>query len=318
MGNTTAIQASLDKFNKILETLLLSALGNHKLMANIDRLEAPKGVKDSPVKLIVRDTASRPTAVVLYSSPVSPNLVSRGMDLAVQAKQAMGSELGSVILDPLGRGDIEGRSYTILPYCRPMFSWKPLRYIQRKVIRPAVINWLFGVTKQTKSIAAQESINKDFLEPLKYMTHLQTAGEEVNSASLRALKRLECGQWIPHHVLMHNDLWEGNILPGKPSNQNKTYKRSYGFIIIDWPGCQLKGYPIYDLVRLSQSLRLNSRQFTNELKRHCTLLGCTQEDSEGYLLSALGNIGLNPEHFPADAYVRLIESCYHYLNINSN
>lgn len=309
----TISDPGLDQLAEMLNAPLLTALGDSRLVASIERLGTKKDVKDDALKLIVRDIKSSPTAVVLYSSLTSPHLVTRGMDIAEQTKLMLGDEEGSVILDPLGRGEIEGRSYAILPYCRPLSSRRSMHYIQRHLLRPGILRWLRNVTEETVKEIAPINIESKILRPLQHVEHLRTIEEEIRLACRHALYRLESRQWIPQCVFMHNDLWEGNILLKEREAQEKGFGNNYRFVLIDWAGAMLKGYAIYDLVRVSRSMGLKGRRFAREVHRHCKLLGCTQEDAMGYLLAAIGHIGLNPESFPVEAYARLTRLCFEQL-----
>ena len=82
------------------------------------------------------------------------------------------------------------------------------------------------------------------------------------------------------------------------------------FVVIDWPGSELRGYAIFDLIRMSQSMRLNTRSLRREIASHCQLLNCGMADSLSYLLAALGHIAMNLEHFPVDAYARMADACF--------
>jgi hypothetical protein len=294
-----------------MATPLLAALGDPKLLTSIELLVAPKDIEDDVIKLISKDRNSNPTAVALYSSESSPHMVKRGMSLAKQAKSALGNELGSVILDPLGQGEIEGRSYAVLPYRRPVSSRKLMRYLQRRMLHPGLLLWLKGAAEKTAIAARDENIERDFIRPLEHIKNLKTIGEDIKLAGQRALQRLNSGTWFPRYVLMHNDLWEGNILLKRSFSLNRP---GYGFVIIDWPGCIINGYAIYDMVRLARSIRLKKDLFAMEVSRHCELLECDIEDAMGYLLAALGYLGLNLEHFPPEAYGNLTRLCFDYLN----
>ena len=70
---------------------------------------------------------------------------------------------------------------------------------------------------------------------------------------------------------------------------------------------------MYDLVRLSESFGLNPPSLSREVLAHCEILSCQQVDATSYLLAALGNIGLNLEHFPVERYLAMCEQVYAYL-----
>ena len=109
---------------------------------------------------------------------------------------------------------------------------------------------------------------------------------------------------------MHGDLWKGNILiePGA-ARPGRTRWRDR-FVVIDWPGSELHGHAIYDLIRLARSMRTPDAALRAEVRRHCDVLGASIEDAMAYLLSALGYIALHLEEFPMDKYLPMVEACH--------
>ena len=98
---------------------------------------------------------------------------------------------------------------------------------------------------------------------------------------------------------MHNDLWQGNILLNSDG----------GIVVIDWPGSVVKGYAIYDLIRLAESLRLSDRALGEQLRAHCRLLGCEPKDSVSHLAAALGHLLGDLDHFPMHLFLPLADRC---------
>lgn len=304
--------SEMKRIERLFQDPLVEALGDPGKTARIEFLTDPKGVEDDTLKLVSLDRVSRPTAVVLYSSDTSPHLVSRGMDIAQNAKLKLGDKLGSVILNPLSRGEIKGKSFTILPYRQPLSSRKIARYVQVRRIYPEVLRWLRGVVERTSEPVKRENLSGDFLKPLNHIIKMQDMDHEIRDQSVIAIHRLKSQTWKPKYVLMHGDLYKENLLfQGKRAEKNN--KEGFGFILIDWPGCLLRGYAMYDLVRLGRSIGLKKSRFMREVYGHCRLLECESQDAAGYLLAALGHIGLNLEHFPFNQYIRLIRQCFYYL-----
>ena len=112
--------------------------------------------------------------------------------------------------------------------------------------------------------------------------------DRVRAAALETLERLADGTWSPRHVLMHNDLWKGNILLDySPVSQIKNSSFQERFVITDWAGSMIRGYGMYDLIRLAQSLNLGAKQLRKNVTAHCLILGCDFADARCHLLSAL-------------------------------
>jgi hypothetical protein len=151
-----------------------------------------------------------------------------------------------------------------------------------------------------------------FAKPLARLAAISELGREVRSDAERAIQRLENGSWRPKTVLMHGDLWIGNVLlRQETSGPGGAWVDR--FVIIDWPGSMLRGYAIFDLMRLTQSIRTGERALASELIRHCQALQCDTEDSMGYLLSALGHLEMNLEQFPFDRFLGMATACHHQL-----
>jgi hypothetical protein len=138
--------------------------------------------------------------------------------------------------------------------------------------------------------------------------------DAVRVAATMARERLAAGVFRPKYVLMHGDLWKGNILLQAGRNASHTDVQRSRFAIIDWAGFEGCGYAIYDLVRLARSMRISRRRLAGELVRHCAILECTTEDARSYLLTALGHIGMTLEHFPVERYVSMSLSALSLLD----
>jgi hypothetical protein len=277
---------------------LTHALGEPAGRLAISFLSRADHVEDGTTVLLIHDEGT-PFAVALCSAPAAPKMVRKAMLRAQLAKAALGDRLGSAILTPLFEGEITGLTCAVLPYCRPLSSFRPACWLQRAFIRPRIVRWLRDCTERT---AAQDDA-AGFKESLLYVRGLAYLPRSVRASADRAYERLAVGKWRPRHALMHGDLWKGNIL-----------LRGRKFILIDWAGSAIQGYPIYDLVRLASSLRISHRALAREVSRHCAILGCAPEDARSYLLSALGHLGMNLEHFPRERYIRLVDSSIEILD----
>jgi len=264
-------------------------------------------VADSTTKACVVNARGKSVAVVLCASDRSPAMVARGVERAEQARTMLGSALGSVILKPLDTGQIEGRSYVVLPYCRTLkrshWGWK----FQRRWLVPYVLRWLHGAAEVTAVPAPA-----DFATPLGHMhehPHLSEATRHLASA---ALGRLDSGKWAPRHALDHNDFWKSNLM--LPPADRLGPRPVYPFVVIDWVGANPRGHGVYDLLRFCKSMRLDAPRIDKELRTHCEALGSDRADAMGHLLASLGHIGLNIEQFPMDRYVKLVDSCVRTLH----
>lgn len=289
---------------------LAEALGDRFGRLEISFLARADRVADGTTVLLLRDSAGQPRAVALCSAEVSPDMVQRAMRRAQAAKLALGPTLGERILDPLAEGRVRGLSYAVLPYCDRLSELPPVLWMQRAALRRPLFDWLWRATERTVRDADRATIGHSFAEPLRHLGSLKLMSGGLRAAAERAAGRLDAGAWTPKHVLMHGDLWKGNIVIAPAARPFGRWGWRDRFSVIDWAGSEIHGYAMYDLVRLAQSMHLNGAKLQCELDRHCRVLRCESTDAISHLLAALGHIANNLEHFPMDRYTRMAESCF--------
>ncbi len=275
------------------------ALAATARVGSIVPMGPPKPVADQSFKFLVRSTEGDPVAVVLCSPAISPDLVDKAMRCAREAKEALGPGLGQAVLEPLGEGRLSVRSYAILPYCQPLSEKRIVGWLERRRLRPKVFDWLLGLTRQTMRDITTADKHARFIRPLGHLAELRGASDSLRLAATHGLERLDQGRWTPRHVLMHNDLWKGNILLGGEG----------GFVVIDWPGSVINGYAAYDLVRLAESFSLSDRALGEQARAHCRQLGCEPQDLSAHLAAGLGHLSMNLDHFPMDLFLPMAEAC---------
>ena len=134
---------------------------------------------DSSQIFIVRDADEQPLGIVQLSSEASPGMVARGVARARIAEAALGPSLGRTVLLPLSEGEIEGRSYAVMPYCLP-FSGQRWRWaLERLWVAPAVLDWLHGIAATTLSAAPAVDIALRFQRPLEQLRSLVGASDRL-------------------------------------------------------------------------------------------------------------------------------------------
>lgn len=275
------------------------ALSSTARVGSIEPMGPDKPVADQTYKFLVRSREGESLAVVLCSPGVAPDLIARGARCAVEAKRALGPELGKVVLDPLAEGELKGLSYVVLPYREPLSEKRLAGWLQRRRVRPMVFSWLLGLTRQTMRDVSDADRHARFIRPLGQLAEAAGASDAVRRAGERGLNRLEQGRWTPRYVLMHNDLWKGNILLDGHG----------GFVVIDWPGSAVDGYAIYDLARLAESFGLSGGVLGEQVRAHCRVLGCDAQDAVSHLAAGLGHLLQNLEHFPMHRFLPLADDC---------
>ncbi len=290
---------SLLELRDALADPVAEALVSVARVGGIEPLGPEKPVADQTYKYLVTSSEGKRLAVVLCSPGVSPDLIARGNRCAADAKRALGEELGRVVLEPLGDGEINGLSYVVLPYREPLSERRVAGWLQRRRVGPRVLDWLLGLTRQTMCDVSEADKHARFIRPLGELAESRDVSDAVRAAAERGLRRLEAGKWVPRFVLMHNDLWKGNILLDDAG----------GIVVIDWPGSMVDGYGIYDLVRLGDSFGLSDRALGEQVGAHCRVLGCEPVDAMSHLAAGLGYLLGNLDHFPMHLFVPLADRC---------
>jgi hypothetical protein len=300
-------QLTVNEFKQHLLNPLTEVFGASIKIGEITSFFQTKGLMDETVKLMVKDSNGHNIAVVLCSSPVSPKLVARGAKNSHLAKHMLNPVLGNHILTPLYEGDFQGLSYTITRYCMPLSSNRAIWYFERALLSPLLFKWLAMITRATVTQLNSSQIETEFVIPLHHLIELDGMTDGIRSRAKQALDRIERGQWQPCQLLMHGDLWAGNIL--LDINNRDTFHIIPPFKIIDWAGSLIQGYAMYDLLRLGLSLKLTTTQMHQQIASHCQILNCDLVDASSHLLSALAYMSMNLEYFPLHRFVTTADSC---------
>lgn len=315
MKDPASLDAHIRLFARALEGPLNELLRERGGLGDMHLLCAPTEEEDDTLKLGIRDASGRPCAVLIGASPANADLVGRYVRNAAAAWRILGPSLGSVIPQAIRDGEVDGRSYVIVPFFRELSSWRPRWWVQRTLLRGSILDWLRGVAKTTVRDPTAEELESDFLDPLRRMTEDGDLDEPMRSGAARALAHAARGSWKPRYVLAHNDFYKGNILlKGKKGRGHRGSGSPYTFVVIDWAGARTKGHPLYDLVRFSISFRIRGPVFRKEVRRHCAALGCGASEAEFHLLGALAYLGCHLEFFPKPRYVACAGSCYQKLH----
>jgi len=264
---------------------------------------------DAPTALRVSDAHGRPVAAMLCSAPQAPGMVARAMRRAADARALLGEQDARHILEPLLQGRVRGLSYAVLPWCESLSAFRPLWALQRAALRPALLDWLLRLTQRTVREPVPDEREARFAAPLQHLAGSSAVGARARAAARQALQRLARGEWRARTVLMHGDLWKGNLLLRPRRSVLDAHRWADRFVVIDWPGAEVHGHAFYDLVRLSRSLGLRPDALRHEIARHCAALGCSPDDALASLLAALGQIGMALEHFPPARYAAMVDEC---------
>jgi hypothetical protein len=252
--------------------------------------------------------------VILCSSAEAPDMVQRAMDRARRSKASLPPVAAQHILDPLALGRIGALSYAVLPHCLELAAGGLAWRVQRQALSPALFDWLWMVNSATMRPVEDDEFDWRFVQPLQRLMALDQAGPLVRADAARAAERLQQGAWLPRTVLMHGDLWKGNILLRPATGLADAVAWRERFIVIDWTGSASCGHAFYDLVRLAQSMRLGRGALDREIARHCALLQCSRDDAMACLLAALGRMAMQLEHFPMQRFAQMVDECHATLH----
>jgi hypothetical protein len=271
-------------------------------VTELQPFSAADPLPDSTLKFLAFDQMRRPFGVVVCSQPLAPAMVASSIEWIAMARRALGP-LGGVVLEPLKSGMVGDLSYAVFPYCRKLYDSRWAWDIQRPWVRSAVLAWLRDATAMTMDHATDQEREDLFRSPLSHLAGAQFPPVLRDAVSI-ALRRLEQDLWQPRVCLMHGDLWKGNVLLAPGSRD------WHEFVLIDWPGCLVRGHAIYDLMRLALSMSLKGRRLERELRAHCRILECEFIDALSYLLAALGYIGKNLNYFPVENFMKMSIDCF--------
>jgi len=218
-----------------------------------------------------------------------PSAIRRAVERNCIAREVLGPELGRVIPTPLAQWESQGISCALFKQFRPLSNWPVKRHLQMRRITPRVLCWLRGVAQldRGKSVKSEQALRALAGCPF----------EALQEAVRGALNSLEIGALIPRKRVMHGDFWSGNLLLD-PNRERE-------FIVIDWGGSHVDGFPIFDLVRFAESARLPASVLRRELGAHAELLACDLADTRFYLLAALGLIWRNLGQFPPERFAAM-------------
>jgi thiamine kinase-like enzyme len=231
---------------------------------------------------------------VLKVSPREfPNVAREMAEKVVIARDALGEELGRVTPILLSQWEVDGVTSALFEELTPIFENRVRRFIQLRRLVPRILSWLRKVTELDRGLSGQLDACLKALAGCPYSLLSQNATD--------ALAAVSSSHFAARAAVMHSDLWLGNIMLDPVGSRE--------FVLIDWRGSNVDGFPIFDLVRFAQSAKLRPKALRRELAAHAERLGCSILQTRIYLLAALGYIWLHLEQFPPERFNAMAESC---------
>lgn len=263
---------------------------------------------DSTSIHLAKDGAGRPLGVVLWSPGSAPEAVGESMRKAATAAAALPAAAASHVLLPVAQGRVEGRSYAVLPYCKSLSDFRPMWWLQRRTAGRFVTSWLREVCKTTVSTVSSAAVEASFEKPLARLAACEHVGPQVREAARSAQRRLLSGAWQARHVLMHADLWKGNLLVRAPS-PGAAEPWGERLCLIDWGASEVLGHALFDLLRATEAFRIESGSAARELAGHCEILQCEAVDAQSHLAAALAHVFCHLGRFPVQRFASMAEAC---------
>lgn len=276
-----------------------------------DRIAGDSPLPDSPTKIVIRDDVGRPLAVAMCATRTAPDLVARAVDAAEQFASALAPAEAAAVLLPLAAGAADGISIAIYPWRRPLETSRLRRWLNRRALRLPLLAWLRRVTEQTVQPVADHDVQSLIAAPLRTLTTDRRLPFMIRLAARSALARLERAAWKPMHVGMHGDFWYGNILIDESREPHRPW--NHRFVIIDWPDARLRGWPLYDLMRIAVSLGLPARTLAAEIDQHCAILGGDRRDAPHHLIASLACLADCLTHFPPERFAAMAGELFQAL-----
>jgi len=255
---------------------------------------------DSTIKFIIRDEAGAPVAVMKIASEVDPQSVAESTQIAEEIAASLKPETARHILRPWAEHQYDGRSVALYPYLDLLEQWRLAWFMQRRTIAPHVMQWVQQMSSQTVRDATDEDIDRRYIKPLRHIVENSSdVGEQYVRAAKTMLKRIETNKVSLRTVAMHGDPWKNNILlDTRNSCGFESHNGSPRFVFIDWDTGQVHGYPFFDLLRLSNTLRTRPKIMKPLIDDYCSVVDADPIDIAGYITAALGHSLLNLNNCP--------------------
>ncbi len=241
---------------------------------------------------------------VVHLSPESfPDVASVEVAAMQHAKEIIGLQLSSPILDVVATGWFCGRSYFVVPFACSFSRNRFYCAVQKRFARKEVFDWLRGLALiSSNGVAGDVGVflsNLDFLR--RTLNDCAGIVEDIDVA----MALLKNNEVKPSHVPMHSDLWIGNVMR----------KKNGELAIIDWGGFESRGYPLFDLVRFAESVGMTKSSLKAEIVEHLSILRQPLHAAPVLLLSGLGYIARNLGEFSVERFKLMVETSMRKLDV---
>jgi hypothetical protein len=291
------IELSTKYLKEHIGARLSAKLGDNYRDVRVGRLREGVSVADAASTFLLQ--VGRDKFVLRIAPTAFPEVIELEQRRAAAAKKKLGNNLGSVILEPLDQGRLDGRSYAVVPYRTP-FSEGGLRWRWEKwQTKPHILVWLEGLVTTGSAGDGRTETFRDFM--LLALAELERRVPALQYPAETAKTRILSGAFRPRPVPMHGDFWRGNIL------RAPRHQAGFPFVVIDWRGSLMDGFAVFDLITLARSYNVSSTRLRAALRRHCHCLECELMDARAYVLGALGYIVMTLDQFPYERFLDLAQ-----------
>ena len=141
-------------------------------------------------------------------------------------------------------------------------------------VKPQVLSWLRNVASIDGGVSSKAAL---CLEALA-----ECPDQALRDAADQGLARLRACDFVPKSRVMHGDFWIGNVMLDPSALRD--------FVVIDWRGSAVDGFPIFDLVKFAQSLKLPPYVLRRELAEQCWEAGVRYS---GYAYLSSGGVRIH-------------------------
>lgn len=283
-----------------LRTEVMKSLGIDLSAHHATPIANRRDLIDSTIKYTIQNEQRDPVAVLKLSSEIDPQSVADSTQVAEEIASSLRPETARHILRPLTEHQYGGRSVAIYPYLEQLKMFRPAWILQRRAIAPNIMYWIKEVSRQTVSDATDVQVDSQYITPLKSIVDDEGEfGPQFAAMAKLALTRIDSGKMAVKTVAMHGDPWKNNILvDARNVSGFDDGKASSRFMFIDWDTGRPEGFPFFDLIRLSNTLRTRESQMRLLIRDYCEIVEATPEDIGSYITAALGHTLLNLNNCP--------------------
>lgn len=264
-------------------------------------------VRDSGVVFLVDGVNTDDDAVLTVANEQFPASVSESVKKIDSLVAKLDPGLGRHILQPSSSGKYNQVSYALWSRHRPISGNRILRRIQVISVHGKLVNWISDIGGMSRRpVETQQQLEQQHLEPLRFLIDQASFPDKIKRLAEATLQSITAGIFRPFSVIQHGDFWYGNILLDK--SWPCSLRSAIPFLVIDWRGANLSGYPFIDMLRYLESIGTDSNGVTRHILEYGSNCNLSPADILHYTCSYAGHLGLNRDEFPFERYLRLIEN----------